>query len=237
MTQLSNDKQQELWRGLKNSLLYAELCNALYEREIPRLSDDELTETHRVKWLKSLPFYVRKTAQSIVDSQVPFEFDSQNGSWFEKQASKSPHLGQKAEDIAKFYNRSAPLLALVVPVYTLENGFEKVYLDTVDQIDDAESAIHTNANGWFKVTGEPVASYEQQSALAQPYDNISARNRCIHFQQKLLKPTKLTLKAACCGHQWLNNKRRDPRLLSLREMLLVAKVNWNNLQEPVAAKR
>lgn len=237
MTQQANEKQQELWRGLKNSLLYAELCNALYEREIPRLSDDSLTDIHRVKWLKSLPFYVRKTAQSIVDAEVPYKFDSQNGSWFEGQALKSPHLVQKTEDITTFYRKYNKLLALVVPVFTMENGFEKVYLDTVDQVDTSNQAIHTNVNGWFSITGEPLPSLESQSSLAHPYDNVSAKNRCIHFQQKLLKPTKQALKAACCGHQWLNNKRRDPRLLSLREMLLVAKVNWKNVLEPIAVKR
>lgn len=237
MTQRVNDSQQELWRGLKNSLLYAELCNALYEREIPRLSDEELSDTHRIKWLKSLPFYVRKTAQSIVDAHVPYAFDSQNGSWFDSQSLKPPHLGQKCDDISKFFGKYNKLLAIVVPVYTMENGFEKVYLDTIDQTDEANQRIHTNANGWFNIAGEPIASQEQQSSLAQPYDNLSARNRCIHFQQKLLKPTKVALKAACCGHQWLNNKRRDPRLLSLREMLLVARVNWKNSLEPIAIKR
>lgn len=237
MNQHSSNKQQELWRGLKNSLLYAELCNALYEREIPRLSEEGLTDLHRKKWLKSLPFYVRKTAQSIVDAEVPYQFDSQNGSWFDGQALKSPHISQKPEEISKFYGKLNQILALVVPVYTMENGFEKVYLDTIDQIDNDKQAVHTNVNGWFSISGEPLQTDESQSSLVQPYDNISAKNRCIHFHQKLLKPTKQALKAACCGHQWLNNKRRDPRLLSLREMLLVAKVNWKNALQPLAVKR
>ncbi len=214
---MDQDKQQQdLWQSLRNNLIYSALSNALYERELYRLARDESFSDKRLRLrLMSLPFHVGGASQRILDAEIPLELDSQNGSWLGAQASQVPGVKQKEEDVYTFFKRNHRL-ALVVPVYAFENGYEILYLDNIDQVNETSEKIHLNKFGWFNFSGLPL---EQQ----------------VHTV-RALKPLKSVMTAACCGHQWLNRKRKNPRLLSLREMLLATQINWQKLSQPVELK-
>ena len=101
-------------------------------------------------------------------------------------------------------------VGLIVPVVV--NQYDKLLLriDSIDQV--SENKLHRNELGWFDFLGE---SLEEQNA-------------------QLIKPSKISLTAACCGHQWQFSKRSIPRVLSLREMLLAGNINWRNIKRPLA---
>ena len=91
----------------------------------------------------------------------------------------------------------------------INDNLSRVAIDSIDQVSD--NKLHCNEHGWFDYQGKPL---DGQVGL-------------------LLKPSKATMTAACCGHQWRFSKRSTPRILSLREMLLASNINWRNLKRPV----
>ncbi|WP_337842584.1 hypothetical protein [Rheinheimera sp.] len=204
--------QHQLWQDEAQSQAYTELCNALYEREIARLSKlpPELLPT-LAKRLASLPFYIRRAAERIVQHPSPLQFDGQNASWLARQSPACPAKEQGIEQIEQFYRKYAKK-ALIVPVYQQHQGLESVWLDSVDEIDLDGSRLHCNEHGWFGFNGTPLSA-----------DNAD---------KFLLKPSKSLMTAACSGHQWLNAERKPPRLLSLRELLLASRLNWQNFAKP-----
>lgn len=214
--------QNQLWFNPEQSLTYAELCNTLYERELARLA---LSPPEQLPFLprrlKSLPFYVREAATLILQYPSPLTLDSQNACWLHSQSKQCPvpHVDESAS-IFSYYNKSAKL-GLLVPVYVQphgaqQQGLQQIVLDSVDEIDHEGQRIHCNEHGWFAFAGWP-----------QEPDN----------QHKLLlKPSKSVLTAVCCGHQWRNGERKTPRLLSLREMLLASRLNWQNFAKPHASR-
>ncbi len=209
--------QNQLWQNPEQTLIYTELCNTLYERELARLAqtppEQHLLLTRR---LKSLSFYVREAASLILQYPSPLQLDSQNACWLHSQSRQCPvpHV-DASESIFAFYSKSARL-GLLVPVYQQEQGVQQILLDSVDEIDQVGQRLHCNEHGWFAMAGWP-----------QEPDN----------QQKLLlKPSKVIFTAVCCGHQWRNGDKKSPRLLSLREMLLASRLNWQQLAKPHPAK-
>ena len=100
-------------------------------------------------------------------------------------------------------------------MYITELTHEQIVLDSVDEVDMAGLRLHCNEHGWFSFSGTPL---EQQNS-----------------DKFLLKPVKSIMAAACCGHQWLNGDKKPPRLLSLRELLLASRLNWQNFAKPLPA--
>lgn len=200
MTASNPDQQVDIWQSDAQRVLYAQLCNAFYAREITRLVSEPSEQRLRAI-LKSLPYYIERAATRVVNGQVPFVLDPQNGSWLDKQKAKPP----SQDDLADFYSRYKKL-GLIVPLLLDNANQTRVAIDSIDQVSD--NKLHCNEHGWFDCQGR---SLEGQTAL-------------------LLKPTKATMSAACCGHQWRFNKRCAPRVLSLREMLLTSNINWRNLK-------
>ncbi|HBN88445.1 MAG TPA: hypothetical protein DD408_04785, partial [Rheinheimera sp.] len=121
---------------------------------------------------------------------------------------------QQADPIDSFYRRYAKP-GLIVPVYITELTHEHILLDSVDEVDMAGLRLHCNEHGWFSFSGTPL---QQQNS-----------------DKFLLKPVKSIMAAACCGHQWLNGDKKPPRLLSLRELLLASRLNWQNFARPLPA--
>lgn len=200
------EQQPQLWHNDPNSLVFADLCNALYERELKKLSiEPNLPLIHLQKKIASLPYYIKRASERIIDFGSPLDLDSQNASWMYRQPTACPGPKQKAADIAKFY-QAQQKVALVVPIYLKKTGEEQLLLDSIDGIRDGN--IHTNEHGWFNIEGEPLDDNNQNS--------------------RLLKPTKITMTCACSGHRWLNHKRTSARALSLREMLLATNINWTS---------
>ena len=213
----TSDNQTHLWQQRSNQQVLSELCNALYERELKRLSQDETMSLIAMKKrLGSLPYYIKRAAEHISDLYIPLELDSQNGSWFASQSGKpfSTKIDQtKTHD---FYHKHAQM-ALVVPVSIFHYGIEQVVLDTIDEIDAQNEQLHCNQHGWFSFDGQ------------QKPDNRV-------YVKHLLKPGKPVMSAACCGHQWLNQRKTTPRLLSLREMLLASRINWRHFHKLLPLK-
>ncbi len=213
-----NQEQAFIWQQRTNQQLFAELCNALYERELARLSSDEKIDlTLLRKRISSLPYYIKRAAEHICDLYTPLDLDSQNGSWICNQSNK-PFTSKV--DVVKtqgFYQRHSKM-ALVVPIAIIHSGIEQVVLDSIDEIDTFNERIHCNEHGWFSFSG---LQSEQSKVVSKT----------------LLKPSKAVMSAACCGHQWLNTRRASPRLLSLREMLLATRINWRQLSKLIPLKK
>ena len=133
--------------------------------------------------------------------------DSQNGSWLEKQKPTPPEVNAQANEL--FYKKYAQV-GLIVPVLINSHDQVRLRIDSIDQVSD--NKLHCNELGWFDFFGKGL---EQANA-------------------QLVKPSKMSLTAACCGHQWQFSKRCAPRLLSLREMLLAGNINWRNIKRPRA---
>lgn len=205
---------------------FAELCAALYERALHDLSwngpDNALFLKRR---LASLPYYVKRAAHALLNMQQapvtsasPLQLDIQNASWHSRQANKPPLGFFSAEQEAVpesvqlklgKWLQSHAALGLVMPLQVEEDRLYSVFLDSIDRIDTqattwSKPAVHMNRFGWFGFDGEPL---EEQTA-------------------RLVKPTRSSISAACCGHQWSAAGRKAPRTLSLREVLLATTLNW-----------
>ncbi|MEE2002518.1 hypothetical protein QWY20_13730 [Alkalimonas sp. MEB108] len=205
--------QPHFWQVSGQNQTYTELCNALYERELLRLSQWPASRAAELpRQLASLPFYIRKAAQRILKVQSPLLLDSQNASWFASQAATCPLNRQRPDQIARFFEKYAKP-GLLVPVYQEQLGVERILLDTIDEVDKAGQRLHCNQQGWFAFAGTPLSS--------------------ANTDKFLLQPVKVVMTACCCGHQWSNQKRSSPRALSLRELLLTTDLNWKNFAKPI----
>ncbi|MFT4926486.1 MAG: hypothetical protein ACI8WB_002584 [Phenylobacterium sp.] len=203
-----DQQQPHLWQDVHSNLVFADLCNALYERELKKLATEHNQPAQvLLKRIGSLPYYIKRASERILANTTPLDLDSQNASWLYRQPTHCPGPKQNQPDIEAFYHKHAKH-GLVVPIYHYKFGEEHLTLDTIDGVDSAKQRIHSNENGWFGLDGQPQQDDNQHS--------------------KLLKPTKLTMSGACSGHKWLNDKRNNSRALSLREMLLATNINWKN---------
>ncbi|GAB2911485.1 hypothetical protein [Rheinheimera gaetbuli] len=207
--------QAHFWQLSRDNQTYTELCNALYERELLRLSQLSREQLQRMpERLASLPFYIRRAASNIVQSRSELELDSQNASWYYKQAASCPASKQQADPIAQFYSKHAKP-GLIVAVYVSQLSQEQIVLDSIDEVDNDNLRLHCNEHGWFSFSGTPLANENSDKFV--------------------LKPSKSIMTAACCGHQWLNGNRATPRRLNLRELLLASRLNWQNFARPLPA--
>lgn len=199
-----SEQQAEIWQNDAQRADYAQLCNAFYAREIARVAAI-LDEERLRRTLTSLPYYIERASTRIVNGDIPMTLDSQNGCWLDKQKISPAKLDAQANQA--FYKNYAKA-GLVVPILINCPEQTRVRIDSVDQVSD--NKLHCNEHGWFSFQGEPL-----EGQLGQ-----------------LLKPNKALMSSACCGHQWRFNKRFTPRILSLREMLLAANINWHDFKQP-----
>ncbi len=214
---LRHDEQPHFWQVSPDNQAHTELCNALYERELSSLASYPPAQFVSLQAkLSSLPFYVRKAASYILQQTSPLSLDSQNASWYSKQTARCPAGKQQADPIAPFYLKAAKP-GLIVPVYQTRLTQETIILDSVDEVDEVNQRLHCNQQGWFGFSGTPLQHENSDSFL--------------------LKPGKAIMIAACCGHQWLNQEKTLPRSLSLRELLLASRLNWQNFSRPLPAPR
>lgn len=212
--------QNTLWQTDKQNNDFAELCNALYEREIYLLAHAEVTSiTNMQGRLKSLPHYISRTANRMVYVNElglsPLSLDVQNATWSAKQASKLSVLAQNEQDVFSWYlalikQTNKASLGLIVPILKADH----IVLDSIDRIDTEKKRIHTNVSGWF-----------------------SLKEHNVNHSSQLLKPTKKVMLAACAGHQWqscTNTTKLRPMIPSLRELLISCAIDWKNFKRPLA---
>ncbi|MCF2858968.1 hypothetical protein L1286_15900 [Pseudoalteromonas sp. SMS1] len=196
----SSRQQTTIWQDEASRLIFAELVNVFYTREISTLvNEPDPIRLKRV--LQSLPYYVERAATHIVLGEVPLELDSHNGCWIATQKKKPL---QESSVINTYYHNNA-VVGLVVPIVQEVQHETGIYIDMIDQV--KSQSVHCNEFGWFDFSGK-----SQESS-----------------KSKLLKPNKALMTAACCGHRWHYHKIATPRLLGLREMLLASSINWPNV--------
>jgi hypothetical protein len=213
----TSENQPNLWQQRTNQQVLSELANALYERELKRLSlDDTLNLQTIQKRIGSLPYYIKRASEHITDLYTPLDLDSQNGSWLGTQAAKPFSTKIDEHKTAEYYRQHAKM-ALIVPIAVSHYGIEQIKLDTIDEINLDQQTLHCNEHGWFYFNGRIV----EEAPLKET---------------RLLKLGKPVLTAACCGHQWLNLHKTTPRLLSLREMLLASRINWQHFYKLLPLK-
>ena len=198
--------QASLWQEQPQSPDIAELCNALYERELHLLA---LQETNNVaalqNRLKSLPYYINRTALSMTQTVTPLNLDVQNASWSYKQSAHLPINDQTMEQVNQWYTAISLPRGLIVPVLKGEH----IILDCIDRVDEANNKFRTNVSGWFHLS------------LTEQETTSTAR---------LLKPNKKVMIAACAGHCWQGNTKIRPIIPTLRELLLSCSINWKNFK-------
>lgn len=206
--------QSLLWQSQQHSSDFAELCNALYERELINLARDELsTQCGLQAKISSLPHYVKRTAFALLNTQSPLVLDVQNASWSARQANVSPAISQLTaydSNVLAWYRQQVLMHGLVVPI-ALDH---KIMLDCIDRIDVKKQRFHTNVYGWFDLT------------------ESNAKNIETSLTTHLLKPTKKVMTAACAGHCWQKSQKIQPSLPSLRQLLLSCTINWRNFKQP-----
>ncbi|MCO4320590.1 hypothetical protein [Aliidiomarina quisquiliarum] len=196
--------QADIFHMQQHNSVHAELCNAIYERELALLTyaNDDADRLRRK--LRSLPFYVKKAAWWLIYTESPLVLDQQNASWQSNQRTKPPKQ-ITATAMAKWIDlHVAPGLPL--PVLVTNDEFVQVRLDSVDRVDYAGQRLHLNRWGWCSFSGETLSN---ESIL-------------------LLKPTPTIVAAACAGHRWNEQGRLAPGALPLRELLLTALLSWPN---------
>lgn len=198
--------QPSLWQPQQKSSDYEVLCNALFEREIRELSVLPVNSVEALQGrLKSLPYYVQRTAYKMLAVETPLTLDTQNAAWSAKQSRTVPMSGQTANDVWHWYEQSNLAVGLVVPIFI--GGL--IVLDSIDRVDEDNKRFRTNVYGWFSASLD------------------------IKKSAQLLKPTKKVMMAACAGHSWQAVGPTSPKIPSIRELLLSCSINWRNFRRPL----
>ncbi|MCC5856427.1 MAG: hypothetical protein JJU10_12220 [Idiomarina sp.] len=200
--------QRDIFDSNEQSSAHAELCSALYQRELTSLSYSDMDLARIQRRLRSLPFYITKAAWAVLQTPTPLLLDTQNASWQSDQSAKPPSTTAPAT-LEKWLDRHiAPGLPLPVLVYA--NNETVVAVDSVDRVDRDSRTLHLNKWGWFTYSGDSL-------------DGELAR---------VLKPTKKTVTAAVCGHRWSTHGKQIPQPLSLREFMLTSLFRWPDFEQP-----
>ena len=216
---------------------FTEICTALYERELLALSH---LNTNNASILKrrigGLPYHIRSVARFMVtqpQSFAPLKVDTHNGSWFGRQPSKCPGLTQDNEKCVQWFKKNTDY-GLIAPVLVQSIEGLTIELDSIDMFCGSKDEIHLNKHGWFNI-GEGQATKKcvtQDTIDAQPIDEITesvfSSSQLSSTTLTLLKPTKVIMSSACCGHMWNYKSKTSPRSLSMREMRLSTQLNWKN---------
>jgi hypothetical protein len=209
--------QSSLWKIQTDSGDFAELCNALYQREISTIANADFSSAKAVQVrLQSLSYYINRTAHSMTQVMAnglsPLHLDNQNASWSVKQSKKipvvEPETTLEKDNVFNWYLGEHIDVGLVVPVQVGQH----IILDCIDRLDKDKNRIRTNVSGWFYMS-------EQKHSSNTPL-------------KRLLKPNKKIMLAACAGHRWQGDSKGSPIIPTLRELLLSCSINWQNFKKP-----
>lgn len=200
---------------------YAELCNALFEREISVLARSGGVSSQGLQGrLKSLPHYIKRTAHLMTQVQSPMRLEPQNASWSAKQSALMPVKGQAQEAVWQWYLSCNIQPGLIVPIGLADH----IVLDCVDLVAPDKQGFRTNRYGWFKYFDAVLDGLSDGYVLS----NNSQSNQ---GGVNLLKPNKKVMMAACAGHCWQQTGKTRPVIPSLRELLLSCEINWGNMKK------
>lgn len=189
-----------------SSAVFAELCMALYERELKQLSQQaQVSMSLLQRRLHSLPYHVKNAAQGMLESDAPYTLDVQNASWQSSQKRQLSVSATQPSKLQRWLTHSARL-GDTVPIFDFRLPIQQARLDSIDRIDKEQQRVHCNMHGWFSFQGKCLDAEGEKL--------------------RLLRPDHANLAPAFCGHQWNHKGRIDPRTLSLREVLLATTVTF-----------
>lgn len=211
-------EQSDIFFQDPDSAAFAELCNALYQRECLFLAEHGPNQNGLLKRkLKHLHIHVTQSAEQLLNNTSPLTVDRHNASYQAKQSPKSPCTKQTPDVINKYYAQHQTIGAICA-VSVNELGMTHLEIDSLDRIDTEKALIHVNKFGWFNTSGQPT---DHQGHILN-HDGLR------HI--KLLKPTKANMTAACCGHRWSHSGKILPRVLTMRELRLSFNIKWKGLR-------
>jgi hypothetical protein len=212
---ISNSQQVDIFSDDQSQIHYAELCNALYERELASLSQQKISNINLLqRKIAGLRHHVKRAAYSLLQHQSPLQVDVHNASWQAKQAAKCMANNYVANKTQQWFSNDIQI-GCTIAVHVKRLGCEHIELDSIDKIELSSHRVHTNKFGWFNIDGEFTEdNYRLLDVLGL----------------RLLKPTKAILTAACCGHKWDHKGKGQQRALSLRELLLSLSINWKTFR-------
>lgn len=228
---MSDLLQQDIFGEQHHSPQFAELCNALYERELSFLSQSTEPPSRIQRRLSSLSYYVKKAAYELLQPSIPLTIDVHNASWQEKQSSRCPAraiiakqtcITDETDEAQRTYQRwfeRHAVPGMVAFVYYQQLGIEHIEIDAIDRVDKAAARVHVNRGGWFHFNGQPQTSTD---SAASTLDQTSFAFLC--------KPSKPIAIAAACGHRWNHKGKVTPRALTLRELLIATQINWKGFK-------
>ena len=213
MPNQSNQHQVDIFNPSQQQKSFAELCNALYERELHSLAVAGPKNVSLLqRRLAGLSHHIKNAAENLLNHSAPIDVDVHNGSWQAKQSAKCVANKHDNEKCQLWYTAHSKM-GLPVPIYITDMGQQYIELDSIDRIELEDQKLHVNKHGWFALSGESL--------------EISTAK---HTAKRLLQPTKNTMVAACCGHSWNHKGKIAPRTLTLRELLLSTTINWKNFR-------
>ena len=173
-------------------------------KEKSSLAHSEIKNLSLIKRrMGGLPYHVKAIARYMIsngnsNNPSPLKTDTHNGSWYAKQSAKCPGINH-LDDVEKreaWYRKNARY-GLVVPVLILNMEGSHIELDSIDMVNQDNTQLHLNKNGWFANTGECISSTplrdEMEAATA-----LSVQNEI------LLRPSKAIMTAAVATHGALN---------------------------------
>ena len=210
-----DSQQVDIFSDDQRQLHYAELCNALYERELTSLSQQKISNINLLqRKIAGLRHHVKRAAYSLLQHQSPLQVDVHNASWQAKQAAKCMANNYVPQKTQHWFSSNIQI-GCSIAVHVKQLGCEHIELDSIDKIELSSQRVHTNKFGWFNLDGEFAEGNLQQTHV---------------LNLRLLKPTKAILTAACCGHKWDHKGKGQQRALSLRELLLSLSINWKTFR-------
>ncbi|MGS2719869.1 hypothetical protein [Paraglaciecola aestuariivivens] len=212
---ISNAQQTDIFSDDQSQLHFAELCNALYERELASLANQKFNNISLLqRKIGGLRHHIKRAAYSLLQADTPLEVDLHNASWQAKQAAKCMANKSDADKTQAWFAKHTQIgRCIAIHVNTL--GAEHIELDSVDRIDLEQNKLHGNKFGWFALDGQ----FLEPQRLKEDILNV-----------QLLKPSKAIFTAACCGHTWNHKGKSQPRALSLRELLLSLSIDWKTFK-------
>ena len=221
---IPSSQQIDIFSDDQRQLHYAELCNALYERELASLSQQKISNTSLLqRKIAGLRHHVKRAAYSLLQHQSPLQVDVHNASWQAKQAAKCMANNYDAQKTQQWFSSNIQI-GCTIAVHVQQLGSEHIELDSIDRIEKnalTSNRLHTNKFGWFNIDGKFDKDKDKDKDNHKQTDTHTLR---------LLKPTKAILTAACCGHKWDHKSKGQQRALSLRELLLSLSINWKTFR-------
>ncbi|WP_100655961.1 hypothetical protein [Alteromonas flava] len=213
MSSSEQPPQTDIFAQISEQPLFADVCNALYERELMVLAQQGPGQAALMRRkLGGLSHHVKRAAEYLVNNPTPLDVDSHNGSWRNKQASKNPAASLTAAQIEPWFSQKATI-GLPVCVNVTHYDHQHLELDCVDRIQTENQTLHLNRFGWFSFDGAYV-------------DDSSHKRLLDATELRLTLPNKRTMAAACAGHCWNHKGKLAPRTLTLRELLLSTLIDW-----------